>query len=439
MMKDLFCKWLSIERYVMKLRFLKGLVASNHSKIASFLEIFVNVLALQKVANFIVARVRSKFTFSVSIDEDDVIFNDLLHFCAEQYNKSHKNIHSLFFATRRMPNNYYHKQDKYSLMRMLSPDRVVTFHYEGYRFQVLIERPTATAAGSLVDFKFIKSPNKLVIFAFTNKGLQKIENVIKKFVDDLNTFANSSDVYVRRWNDWQALNTPRLRNLNSVILPDGQKERILQDFKDFLSLEEFYIEKSIPYHRGYIFHGVPGSGKSSLISALASTLGLDLYIVNSSDLKKDENVLKLVSEIPPKSILVIEDIDTYRTAKTRDDDSVEEAANLSTLLNALDGIMTPHGLITVMTTNDKEALDYALTRKGRCDVVEFFGYLTKEQLQAMISFYFPEQKSFILPNIENVKLVPADISELFKQNFDNFSEFIQKVNDITITETAGSN
>ena len=46
---------------------------------------------------------------------------------------------------------------------------------------------------------------------------------------------------------------------------------------------------------------------------------------------------------------------------------------------ALDGVWTPHGLVTVMTTNHRAALDPALIRAGRIDADEEFSLLDEEQ------------------------------------------------------------
>ena len=54
------------------------------------------------------------------------------------------------------------------------------------------------------------------------------------------------------------------RALESIVLPKGIKERILNDANEFFQEERFYRELGIPYRRGYLFHGPPGTGKSSL-------------------------------------------------------------------------------------------------------------------------------------------------------------------------------
>ena len=63
-----------------------------------------------------------------------------------------------------------------------------------------------------------------------------------------------------RWNGAQ-----KKRPLSSVVLEPGVKDMLIADARDFLASEVWYAERGIPYRRGYLLHGVPGSGKTSLI------------------------------------------------------------------------------------------------------------------------------------------------------------------------------
>ena len=84
-------------------------------------------------------------------------------------------------------------------------------------------------------------------------------------------------------------------------------------------------------------------------------------------------------------MLLLEDIDVFHAMTERSDD--EPGATLATMLNALDGIWTPHGLITVMTTNKKEELDEAVIREGRVDVDEEFTVLDRDQAERLASYF----------------------------------------------------
>jgi chaperone BCS1 len=60
-------------------------------------------------------------------------------------------------------------------------------------------------------------------------------------------------------------------------------DRLLTDIRDFFAHEEYYLERGIPWRRGYLLHGVPGSGKTSTILAIASELQLDVYLIPLSN------------------------------------------------------------------------------------------------------------------------------------------------------------
>ena len=48
------------------------------------------------------------------------------------------------------------------------------------------------------------------------------------------------------------------RSLKSVILRQGQKEKIVSDIEEFISNSRWYKDREIPYRRGYLLHGPPG-------------------------------------------------------------------------------------------------------------------------------------------------------------------------------------
>lgn len=132
---------------------------------------------------------------------------------------------------------------------------------------------------------------------------------------------------------------------------------------------------------------------SSVIKAIAYHFGINVYYLNLNDIVKDSSLQSLLSTVRPYSILLLEDVDSYDAALSRDDEDENEdkkaepskygGSKTSALLNALDGIHTPHGIIIVMTTNHPEKLDPAIMRPGRVDKTIEFHLSTLDQITAM--------------------------------------------------------
>ena len=181
--------------------------------------------------------------------------------------------------------------------------------------------------------------------------------------------------------NWLLLNNPALqRPWNSVATKNNLKEELLTDIKDFQNSEEHYVARGIPYRRGYLLHGPPGTGKSSLIYSLASELNYSVCVVNLSRDINDFDLFKQMATAPKKSILLFEDVDVAvpsdkrkKEIKQRSNEGVEYSSTysgsitLSGLLNALDGISSSDSHIVFMTTNIITNLDPALIRPGRYD------------------------------------------------------------------------
>ncbi|MGD0053595.1 MAG: AAA family ATPase [Vulcanimicrobiaceae bacterium] len=175
-----------------------------------------------------------------------------------------------------------------------------------------------------------------------------------------------------------------------MILADDAARNALADLQGFLADRTWYVERGLPYRRGYLLHGPPGGGKSSLTFALASELGMDLYVLNLAAPMLDDTLLALLMRrIPARGILLIEDVDAAFTAREKSDTAASHVT-FSGLLNALDGVSSRDSQITVMSTNHIERLDPALIRPGRVDCRLFLGNAQREQARELFARFFPE-------------------------------------------------
>jgi chaperone BCS1 len=194
------------------------------------------------------------------------------------------------------------------------------------------------------------------------------------------------EVWVPDGTSWSRVDskTPRLRD--SLLLPAGLAARILDDAQAFTGAQEWYATKGIPWHRGYLLHGPPGNGKSSLAHVLASELGTNISVANPSHFSDDAQMTSCLSRVPRGHVLLLEDIDACfdgREART----GVKITFNA--LLNALDGVTAADGRIVVMTTNHYDRLDPALTRPGRADVHALFANASRDQAAEIFKRFFP--------------------------------------------------
>ncbi|KAF8639044.1 hypothetical protein AX17_001767 [Amanita inopinata Kibby_2008] len=225
--------------------------------------------------------------------------------------------------------------------------------------------------------------------------------------------ADTISVYVSGpMNTWRQIASRPKRPLGSIILDPGMKDGIVADAKDFLASKAWYAARGIPFRRGYLLYGAPGSGKTSIIHSLAGELGLDIYVISLSRSGLDDTGLtELISNLPEQCIALMEDIDAALTQRINresndSDDKLSNAGDgqgspaptaclsrvsLSGLLNALDGVGAQEGRILFATTNKYSALDPALCRPGRMDVHVEFKLASKVQARQLYeAFYMPE-------------------------------------------------
>ncbi|KAI1120053.1 BCS1 N terminal-domain-containing protein [Nemania abortiva] len=199
-------------------------------------------------------------------------------------------------------------------------------------------------------------------------------------------------VYSVRNFDWVPLGVPRRkRPLASVVLDKGIKEDIVNDARDFLARRQWYVDRGIPYRRGYLLYGPPGSGKSSFIQALAGELDYSVAMINLSEIGvTDDKLAFLLTKLPERSIVLLEDADSaFVNRRRRDADGYSGGTvTFSGLLNALDGLSAGEERIAFLTTNHIELLDPALIRPGRVDMMVRIGEATRYQAAEMWNRFY---------------------------------------------------
>lgn len=195
--------------------------------------------------------------------------------------------------------------------------------------------------------------------------------------------------------EWKPFGNPRRkRPLESVVLHEGVKERVVADVEDFISSSSWYNDRGIPYRRGYLLYGPPGTGKSSFIQALAGELDYDIAILNLSERGlTDDRLNHLLTIVPNRTLVLLEDVDAaFSNRREQSDADGYRGANVtfSGLLNALDGVASAEERIIFLTTNHVERLDEALVRPGRVDMTVRLGEVTRYQVACLWDRFYEE-------------------------------------------------
>lgn len=192
-----------------------------------------------------------------------------------------------------------------------------------------------------------------------------VDQVLTGFTEHLRSAWKESttelSVYTVTRGTWTGGITRPHRPLDTIYVDSALKAKLVREIETFLASSELYDSYGIAWKRVHLFHGVPGTGKTSMVHALASHFKMHLSKMNAGRLASDA-IEALVRNLPKKSWLLIEDITELfsdRDAKT--------GLDFSTLLNLLDGMSTPRGLVVFITTNHVEQMDPAMIRPGRVD------------------------------------------------------------------------
>ena len=152
--------------------------------------------------------------------------------------------------------------------------------------------------------------------------------------------------------------------------------------------------------KNILFYGLPGTGKTMLVKALANELEVPLYLIKATSLigehvgdsaSKVHDLFKKASENSP-SIIFIDEIDAIALHRSFQSLRGDVSEIVNSLLTEMDGIIENKSVITIAATNNPTSLDYAV----------------RSRFEEEIQFKLPsdDERLRILEN--NLQTIPLD-------------------------------
>lgn len=245
------------------------------------------------------------------------------------------------------------------------------------------------------------------------------------------------------------------RALDNLIFPQRIKE-LIGEIELWRNNRAWYVNKAIPWKRGWLLYGPPGTGKTALARAFAEDLNLPIYVYNLAELSNHELMKAWTDmQVNVPCVALIEDIDNVFHGRenvarknsmmpflfggpSRDENDKGGDRTRFTpltfdcLLNCLDGVERSDGVFTIITTNDISKVDPALgqprklpdgrvefisTRPGRIDKAVELSYMEpadKKLMARRILAEYPEQVRAMLEFVEqypDLQETPAQFQE----------------------------
>jgi chaperone BCS1 len=260
---------------------------------------------------------------------------------------------------------------------------------------------------------------------FTDESEAEIAKFFQTLVESKERAAEGL-VHIYSWDEngkcWgKTVSNVKCRDLDTVYLPKKAKSGLVRDIEEFLNpkTKEFFERKGLPYRKSYFLHGVSGSGKTSLVFALAKHFHKNVCILKLSNPHLNDDDLALaIAKLPAGSLVLLEEGDFLFTKQIT---NTHTNLTLNGLLSSLDSftntLINNDKLIFITTRNTKEELHPSIVHFGRINYHLHFDYATDEQIKAMWRSFFNQ------PN-ENEGDLADEFCTRLREKLKNKNDFV---------------
>jgi hypothetical protein len=301
------------------------------------------------------------------------------------------------------------------------------WRHEDETFLITIkEEGDPTFAGTCIDYYLricVQHPNQKVLHNFVRSALLYTRPVDQHKI---------RIYYSRSRGYWESFNTIYAQPFEKIYIDPEMKVSIIRHIDGFIASKERYIEFGRPYKLNFLLAGVCGSGKSSLIKAIALKYKRPLYVLNFSKCLNDENLVQLMADISDDAIILMEDIDAFFVNR----DSKDNNVSFSALLNIMDGtMMKGNGVMMFLTANNPDHLDQALIRPGRIDRILKFDYPRHQEIRtAFFDITDSKNESEFAEFYKHIKGIKINMSSIVDYLFRYPTDYLDNIEEL-LTQT----
>ncbi|RMZ69795.1 Mitochondrial chaperone [Pyrenophora seminiperda CCB06] len=244
-------------------------------------------------------QVKTQVTSSIQISTLDPMYKDLLQLARE---KSEENQSSF-----RLTGDHQLRKPSGEIVP-LSANFSNAFWHNGTHFTLESQASPDAKAEDASLHRSVDPLGKLTIRCFGHSR----NPILKLFKHVQERISQSSElqVYELGANRFKNYMNRRKRPLATVDLDPRMMQDIIQDVELFFHKDSqmWYENTGRPWRHGYLLRGPPGTGKSSLIAAIASHINVPLYLINLQGMD-DADLKEAFDSVPTRSCIALEDID----------------------------------------------------------------------------------------------------------------------------------